>query len=154
MRGMVFVLNFTMISRSHQPAYKPETGQVSDRHRILIVDDEPAILFAYRKLFEKEGMCVDTSSCIVDAVLRVNSRHYAAVVADVRLAGTENEDGLEFLRVLRKEHPTTLMIIATGCSCNNIEAKARELGVVHYFEKPVQPAALVAVLKNISNILN
>ncbi|MDA8430831.1 MAG: response regulator [Geobacteraceae bacterium] len=143
-----------MISRSHQPAYTPETGQVADRHRILIVDDEPAILFAYRKLFEKEGMCVDTSSCIVDAVRRVNNLHYTAVVADVRLAGTENEDGLEFLRVLRKEHPTTLMIIATGCSSNKIETKVRALGVVHYFEKPVQPAALVAVLKNFANLQN
>jgi DNA-binding NtrC family response regulator len=137
-----------MMSNSHQSKSNPETGKSTDTHRILILDDEPAILFAYRKLIEKEGMGVDISTCLDGAIKHVRQRHYLAVVVDVRLAGTENEDGLEFLRILRGLHPTTKMIIATGYGSSEIEKTARALGVSHYFEKPVQPSLIMGALRN------
>jgi DNA-binding NtrC family response regulator len=137
-----------MISSTHHSISPAEPGTSADRHRILIVDDEPAILFAYQRLIEKEGMCVDITTCLDGAIMHITRCHYLAVVADVRLAGSENEDGLEFLRILRIQRPATRMILATGYGSKEIEKAARELGVSHYFEKPVQPAAIMGALKS------
>jgi len=127
-----------------------ETGKPDNRPRILIVDDEPAILFAYQRLIEKEGMCVDISTCLDGAIRHITARHYLAVVADVRLAGSDNEDGLEFFRILRTESPTTKMILATGYGSSEIEKAARALGVSYYFEKPVQPSVIMGALRSFS----
>jgi DNA-binding NtrC family response regulator len=132
------------------PQSKPsETPlKTSVTQRVLILDDEPAILFAYRKMIENEGMAVDISANLADAVSLISSRTYLAVVVDVRLTGTDNEDGLEFLRILRNVHPATKMILATGFGNNEIRENARRLGAEHYFEKPVQPSAIINALKS------
>lgn len=139
-----------MTTNSPQSIPHQDSDKLFDRHRILIIDDEPAILFAYRKLIEKEGMHVDSSTCLDGAIRHIRKCRYLAVVADVRLAGTCNEDGLEFLRILRKEHPATKMIVVTGYGNSEIEKTARALGASHYFEKPVLPAVIMGVLRNFS----
>jgi DNA-binding NtrC family response regulator len=126
---------------SHLP-----TGN-SDTLRVLVVDDEPAVLFAYRKLLEKDGMTVDSSANLEEAIKYIRSRHYLAVIADMRLAGTDNRDGLEILRVIQNEHPDTKTILATGYGDSEIEKTARTLGALYYFKKPVQPSDLLGALR-------
>jgi DNA-binding NtrC family response regulator len=127
---------------SHLP-----TGNSDNTLRVLVVDDEPAILFAYRKLLEKDGMTVDISENLEEAIRNVRARHYLAVIADMRLAGTDNKDGLEILRFIQKERPETKMILATGYGNSEIEKIARTLGVSYYFKKPVQPADILGALR-------
>lgn len=123
------------------------TGNSPDALRILVVDDEPAVLFAYRKLIEKDGMTVDTSSNLEEAIRHIRARHYLAVIADMRLAGTDNTDGLEILRFIQKERPDTKTILATGYGDSEIEKLARSLGVSYYFKKPVQPSDILGALR-------
>ena len=124
------------------------TVQSPGTHRILVVDDEPAILFAYRRLIEKEGMCVDISTCLEEALALVKEYLYLAVIADMRLAGSDNTDGFEFLRTMHTSHPDTKMILATGGGSSEIKNTAYALGAHQYFEKPVQPAEIIAALKH------
>jgi DNA-binding NtrC family response regulator len=122
-------------------------GNSSEAHRILVVDDEPAVLFAYRKLIEKDGMVVDISANLEEAIRHIRARRYLAVIADLRLAGTDNGDGLEVLRVIQKERPDTKTILATGYGDSEIEKMARALGVSYYFKKPVSPADILCALR-------
>lgn len=123
------------------------TGNLSEGLRILVVDDEQAVLFAYRKLIEKDGMSVDISANFEDAVRQIRARRYLAVIADMRLAGTDNGDGLEILRIVRAERPETKTILATGYGDSEIEKTARALGVSYYFNKPVPPADILGALR-------
>ena len=129
-------------SNQHQSA-----GKSPDVIRVLVVDDEPAILFAYRKLIEKDGMTVDISANLEDAIRNVREHSYLAVIADLRLAGTDNSDGLEILRVIQKERPGTKTILATGYGSSEIEKSARALGASYYFKKPVQPTDILQALR-------
>lgn len=126
----------------HQP-----TGDSSETVRILVVDDEPAVLFAYRKMIEKDGMTVDVSANLEDALRHIKARRYLAVIADMRLAGSDNRDGLDILRFIRKEHPDIKTILATGYGDSEIEKLARALGVSYYFKKPVSPADILNALQ-------
>lgn len=129
-------------SNPHLPA-----GDSSGTLRILVVDDEPAILFAYRKLIEKDGMTVDISANLDDAIRQIRARRYLAVIADLRLAGTDNGDGLEILRVIQEERPYTKTILATGYGDSEIERQAHSLGVSYCFKKPVSPADILSALR-------
>ena len=120
--------------------------------RILIVDDEPAILFAYRKLFERENMVVDTSGSLNDALSLISMRPYSAVVADVRLAGTSNADGLQVLLSIQEKQAGVRVVLVTGNCDEKTRLKALELGASHYFEKPVAPAAILAALIGVPGV--
>jgi DNA-binding NtrC family response regulator len=127
--------------------FHPDTGELPCTIRILVVDDEPAILFAYRKLIEKDGLVVDISSSLEDAIRLLGIHRYLAVIADLRLAGTDNGDGLEILRFIQQERPGTKSIMATGFGDSEIEKTARALGVSYYFKKPVQPSDILNALR-------
>jgi DNA-binding NtrC family response regulator len=129
-------------SISHLP-----TGDSSEPVRILVVDDEPAVLFAYRKMIEKDGMTVDVSANLEDAIRHIRAHRYLAVIADMRLAGSDNGDGLDILRFIRKEYPGTKTILATGYGDIEIEKMALDLGVSYYFKKPVSPSDILNALR-------
>lgn len=125
------------------------SGEAGLPQRILVVDDEPAVLFAYCKLIERQGIGVDISTSLQGALEHVLARPYLAVISDLRLAGTDNMDGLEVMRVTRQQRPDTTLICATGYGSCDLEQRVRELGASHYLEKPVPPATILQILKEL-----
>lgn len=123
--------------------------QTDPPRRILIVDDEPAILFAYCKMMQREGLIVDRCECLDHALHCIKNSPYLAVIADMRLAGTDNLDGLQVVKCIRELQPETRVILATGHGSRELEQAARGMGVSHYFEKPVQPVDLLAALRDL-----
>lgn len=120
-----------------------------DNNRILIIDDDPAILFAYAKLFEREGLCVDSCDCLLEAIKHIQSHSYFAVVTDMRLVGTENTDGLDVIRALLTDRSDSHFILATGSDNSDIEHTACQMGASHYFQKPVEPSLIMAAIKSL-----
>ena len=136
-----------MRSRLLPPNSHLPTGHSSETFRVLVVDDEPAVLFAYRKMIEKDGMTADVSANLEDAIRHIRAHRYLAVIADMRLAGSDNGDGLDILRFILKECPDTKTSLATGYGDSEIEKMALNLGVSYYFKKPVSPADILNALK-------
>jgi DNA-binding NtrC family response regulator len=120
------------------------------RHRVLVVDDEIAIHFAYRKLIEPEGYDVDYSANLQDAMALIRIRPYLAIITDMRLGGTDNEDGIELLRFIKEMQPEARIIISTGYGNENLRQTTLALGASSFFEKPVPPTAILSALKTIS----
>lgn len=115
--------------------------------RILVVDDEPAILFAYKKLIQAEGFEVDVCEGLEEALNLIETRSYNAVITDIRLSGTENTDGILLFQAIRKQQPDAILVIVTGFgNCDN-ERTLKELGASLYFEKPVRPSLIMEILK-------
>jgi len=123
--------------------------QTCHNKRVLIVDDEVSILFSYRKLLEREGMKVDVCESFEGAAEQIRDNVYCAVIADIRLSGSANTDGLRILREIRQNQPDTIVIMMTGHGNSEIEQMAYDLGATHYFEKPVQPSVILDALKSI-----
>ena len=135
-----------MRNENVQQICSTEAGKPSPTGRILIVDDEVATLFAYRKLFEREGLGVDVCESLNEAIELIGSFPYNAIIADLRLEGTDNADGLEILRIVRERGMDTKVIIITGYGNREIEQTALAMGAAYYFEKPVLPSAILKVL--------
>lgn len=124
-----------------------EVQTIPKSRRVLIVDDEPAICFAYRKLLESEQFGVDLCESIDAAMALLHMNEYFAVISDVRFTGSGNEDGVHFVSVVRKEQPQAKVILVTGYGNVELEKTARELGASHYFEKPIMPSVILSLLR-------
>lgn len=118
-------------------------------HRILIVDDEEAILFSYRMLFRGDRVEVATCTNVEDAIELLQSHDYEAVVTDLRFGDSENQGGLDLLHHLREHRATTPVILATGYGNDQIKEKVLSLGVYAYFDKPVQIHEILACLQDL-----
>lgn len=138
-----------MTSHEIQHSSPPDDNSEPETHRVLIVDDEPAICFAYRKLLESERFGVDICESVDVALALLQRNEYFAVVSDVRFVGSGNEDGVYFVSVVRKEQPLAKVILVTGYGSVELEKTARKLGVSHYFEKPVVPSLILSLLRTL-----
>jgi DNA-binding NtrC family response regulator len=83
---------------------------------ILVVDDQPNWRLALRTLLESEGFAVKQASSFEEAEALVAVSTFDVAVLDIRLADeiTYNVEGLELLRVIKKNCPHTRVIILTG----------------------------------------
>jgi DNA-binding NtrC family response regulator len=105
--------------------------------KILIVDDEPTILFALYCLLEKGDDTVVTAECIEDARQALLEHSFDLVIADVRLSGINGREGLELLSLIRESSPRTTVIIMTAFGSDDIREAAYRRGAFHYYEKPI-----------------
>jgi two-component system, response regulator RegA len=126
------------------PTHFPGITQVPPR--VLLVDDETAILFAYRRLIERMGLVADCCETLEEAISLIGTRTYCAVIADMRLAGSDTTAGLDLLRFIRTRQPSTKVIIWTGYGTRESEAAILALGAAYYFEKPVLPSIVLDIL--------
>jgi DNA-binding NtrC family response regulator len=114
--------------------------------RLLIVDDEPTILFAYQKLFEREGYLVDLCETPEQSMIMIWKHRYHAVISDLRFGGIDNEDGIKLLVFIRERHPKIKLILVTGNAGTFRKQTCQSLGIEHFYEKPVQPELLLNAL--------
>jgi DNA-binding response OmpR family regulator len=105
--------------------------------RVLVVDDECAFLCAIKKVLQCPDIDVDTAQTKQEADGLLLQHTYDAVIADLRLTGSAGEEGLEIARYVHENCPVTTMMLITAYGSGEVMAKAGELGVEFYFEKPV-----------------
>lgn len=125
-----------------------DTSMTGEKTRpgILIVDDEAAILFAYRRLIEAGGYRADSCETLADAIRLVNERPYLAIITDMQLGGTGNSDGRSLLEYVLKYRPQTKVLLVSGCGDDGVEGVAAIPGASWYFKKPVDPVVILETL--------
>ncbi|RQS71236.1 response regulator [Burkholderia sp. Bp8963] len=101
---------------------------------ILLVDDEPGVLSALRRLLRQSRYDVRTADSGEAALDILASGDVDLIVSDMRMP---HMSGVEFLARARAMYPDTMRILLTGYS--EIEAVARavnEGGIYRYLNKP------------------
>jgi HD-like signal output (HDOD) protein/ActR/RegA family two-component response regulator len=113
---------------------------VTDKQRILFVDDEPAILAALRNLLYKDRHRWDLVfvSGGDDALAALRAKPADVVVSDMRMPGM---DGATLLNQIKLEFPATARIMLSGHA--DREAIVRALPALHQLlSKPCDAATL------------
>ena len=118
--------------------------------RILIVDDEKAILLAFKKLLQSPNIAVDTAETIGEAEKLLKKNIYNVVMVDLRLTGVDGEEGLEIIKYVKEFYPQTNVILVTGYGSSAVMEKAQALGAAFYFEKPVSSEIMKNALKSLN----
>ena len=105
--------------------------------RLLIVDDEEAILDATRDYFSASGYEVHCARGREEAEALLATGHYEVVITDMRLTGAHGREGLELLSYLAERCPLTRTIVLTAYRSPELECEVRRRGADEFLQKPV-----------------
>ncbi len=111
--------------------------------RILVVDDEPAILRAVAANLRRHGMDVEDAGSGEDALERYERVRPDLVVLDLGLPGV---DGLEVIRRIRARAPTPIIVLSAR-DAEREKVAALELGADDYVTKPFGADELLARIR-------
>jgi two-component system response regulator AtoC len=117
---------------------------MNETAKILLVDDEPAMLRYIRTLLEVDDYKVETASTGEEALQRVDKgMEPDLVLLDVLMPGI---DGLETLEQLRHKRPGVKVVMLSCVNDTKKVVQAMRLGAHDYLTKPFQKAELDAVI--------
>ncbi|MHB8581177.1 MAG: sigma-54-dependent transcriptional regulator [Ignavibacteriaceae bacterium] len=102
--------------------------------RILIVDDDAKILYAFLEVLKKDGYSAITANDGEEALRTVASGNVDLIFMDITLPKL---DGLGVLKKLREQNINIPVIIITGYGIMQNAIKAMQLGAFDYLTKPL-----------------
>ena len=104
------------------------------RERVLIVDDDEKILFAFREVLKKDGYKSIVAKNGEEALEKMAAERPAIVFMDITMPKL---DGLEALKRLKEQNTLIPVIIITGYGTMQTAIKAMQLGAFEYLTKPL-----------------
>nr|WP_118182414.1 HD domain-containing phosphohydrolase [Paraburkholderia phosphatilytica] len=112
-------------------AAEVEAGQAGS---ILIVDDEPGVLSALRRLLRRTRYEVHTAESGAAALELLEAHSIDLVISDMRMP---HMSGAEFLARVQQRWPDTVRLLLTGyADIGSVVSAINEGGVHHYLHKP------------------
>jgi len=101
--------------------------------RVLLVDDEEQFLDVLSQRLGTRGIDAETSTSGEEALVKIKSRKFDAIVLDVMMPGI---GGIETLKQIRKEYPELQIIMLTGQGSVDKAVEAMKEGAIDFLEKP------------------
>jgi DNA-binding response OmpR family regulator len=117
------------------------------KQRILVADDEPALLAAIQEYLRCCGWAVDAVDSAEKARTLLKTRAYAAVITDLRFSGPDGEEGLAIVKAARGQPKRVPVVVMTGHGTPEAEGEARRLGADLFVPKPVALWELAALVR-------
>lgn len=107
---------------------------------IYVIDDNESIRRSFARLFRSENLNVDTFSSPEEFFASPRKDENACIVADLAMPGST---GFDLAQKLTSSGITTPLIIISASDDWQTRERARELGAVAFFRKPVDDQALL-----------
>ena len=111
--------------------------------RILVVDDEPAILRAVETNLRRHDLQVETAGTVDDALTRYDATHPDLVLLDLGLPGA---DGKDVIRAIRSRAATPIIVLSAR-EAERDKVEALDLGADDYLTKPFSVDELLARIR-------
>lgn len=118
---------------------------MSEKIKLLIVDDEVKFLDSIAKRLELRGFDVSKASSGDQAVEAARTGQFDLALLDLKMPGM---DGQEVLKILKEEHEFLEVIILTGHGSIDSAVECTKLGAYGYLSKPYELEKLLEVLKD------
>ena len=118
--------------------------------RILVVDDEDNARVALSKILTHDGYDVASASNGLEALNYLRSNEVELIITDLNMP---EMNGLNFLRMLNREHPASNVIMVTAYGEVESYLEAMTLGAFEYINKPVKYDDLKKVINKIFNTI-
>ncbi|SFB67215.1 two-component system, NtrC family, response regulator HydG [Flagellimonas taeanensis] len=117
--------------------------------KILIIEDDTAFCQMLQKFLTKHGFAVSTSYSIKEAEEQLSTSIFDIILSDVRLP---KGNGVTLLPQVKRESPTTQVILMTGYAEVKTAVNAMKKGAFDYISKPFTPEEILTVINNALNV--
>ena len=117
---------------------RPELWAISlmeKRHRILLVDDDPALLELYRELLKElpSRPEISIASSATRAMAMLAAEPYRVLICDLKMPKV---DGLQVLSIVRRKYPQMRTVALTAVVDEQFRSRVYALGVDLFWHKP------------------
>ena len=112
--------------------------------KILIVDDDTAVLKLLCKVVRSNGFDCDTVESGEEALKHITDNEYALILLDINLSGI---DGFEVIEKIREKGNQTPIFIISGRKEDYDTLYGLGIGADDYITKPFNPVVLGAKIK-------
>ena len=112
--------------------------------RVLIVDDDAAVLSLLTKVIRSNGLDAECSQSAEQALELLNSQTYDLILMDVNMHGMDGFTGVE---IIRSRGIKTPIIIVSGRKEDYDTLYGLDIGADDYITKPFNPVTLGAKVK-------
>jgi len=124
---------FAVLLRSRNQMKASNQGETPGR-AILLVDDEPSILVALKRMLRNDGYQVFTASSGQEGLEILAVNRIQVIISDQRMPGIS---GAEFLGVVKELYPDTVRIILSGyADLKTITESVNRGAVFRFLTKP------------------
>jgi two-component system NtrC family response regulator/two-component system response regulator HydG len=117
---------------------------VSDRGRVIVIDDEVNAAAALETLLREDGYEVAKANDARSGLALVEQQEPDVVLTDLRMP---DMDGLELLSRIKQLRPETMVILMTAYGTVKTAVRAMKLGAEDYLGKPLDVEELEVVLQ-------
>ncbi|MFO7560441.1 MAG: response regulator [Desulfobacterales bacterium] len=107
--------------------------------KIMVVDDEVGICRNVEKILSKNNFEVIKAQSAQDALEKMAKESFSLLISDIVMPGM---NGLELLKLVKKEWPLTKMVMMTAYASTDTAMKSIRLGALDYIPKPFTPDEL------------
>ena len=126
----------------------------TNKKKILVVDDDPVVVKAFTIKLQASNYEVLTASDGSTAVNIARTQRPDAILLDINFPsdfGSVSWDGFRIMDWLKRidQAANIPVFIISGGDLSKYEAKARELGAVGFFHKPIIHEELIAELERV-----
>jgi DNA-binding response OmpR family regulator len=117
------------------------------RRRILLVDDEVAVLLTLKAVLEISGFDVDTAASAREGVSKLHTREYNMLITDMRME--HDVAGVEVIKAARaaQYHPAVALLTAFPVA----EEDWQEMGADQLLVKPMHTRILLQQIEDLIN---
>ena len=123
--------------------------------KILLVDDEPDVLYTIKNILEDNGFQVDTFNDPIISLKSYKSNYYNLVILDIKMP---KMDGFELYTKIREKDPKVKICFLTASEMYYEKFRktrsefGRIIGEDCFIQKPIKNEDLVKKLTDIMNI--
>ena len=116
-------------------------------NRVMVVDDEPDIVYVVRVILRSAGFEVTSASGVEDALTKLSEEEPDLILLDLRLG---RDDGWRFLETLHADGRTGRIpvVIVTGQTGPEAEDRATQTGARGFVTKPFVASDLVETVRS------
>ncbi|MBA4105034.1 MAG: Fis family transcriptional regulator [Pirellula sp.] len=105
------------------------------KHKLLIIDDEPNLLYSMTKALGRESLSILSAETAAEGIRLVRSERPHAVILDVRLP---DQYGLDVFNEIRAINASMPVIIITAFASMETAVEAMKRGAYEYLLKPIE----------------
>ncbi len=147
--GAVFTVRLptTNASSSHAAFAGPSSRPpMAPCKRVLVVDDEPAIVAVAREalMYAGHAVTVATSARAALDIFAMDLHAFDVLLTDQSMPGMT---GMALIAELRSIHPSLACVLMTGHGDESTQRQARALNIVELLEKPFSLSVLLATIE-------
>lgn len=119
---------------------------MSEKAKILIVDDEPLIRDALAFKLTKEGYDVETAEDGEKAIQKIEAQDYEIIISDIMMPFIS---GFELVKILKERGTDAPVLMLTSLNSETAVLKAFDLGADDFMTKPFSPNELSVRIKKL-----